>query len=139
MGKIKMASLLVLLIAVLTVASAPATMAQPRRVKPYVYVDAIPNPVHVGDDVLLHVGITLYTAWPQPGWKNLKVIIERPDGKTDTIYPVNTDTTGGTGVIYKPTIPGTYYVQVYFPEQTVEVAVLGIPAGSIMNLSLIHI
>jgi len=104
-----------------------------RRITPYVYVSAIPNPVHVGDEVMLHVGITFYTAWPQSGWKNLKVIIERPDNKTDIIYPVNTDPTGGTGVMYRPTLVGKYYIQVYFPEQLVEVTVLGIPAGSIMN------
>jgi len=134
MWKIKIAWLTILLSVALLISLIPTAMSQQvRRVTPYVFVGAIPNPVHVGDDVLLHVGITLYTAWPQSGWKNLKVIIERPDGKVDTIYPVNTDTTGGTGVLYRPTIVGTYYVQVYFPEQKVEVAVLGIPAGSIMN------
>jgi len=123
-----------LLSAILLAAYTPVGMAQqPRRVTPYVYVGAIPNPVHVGDEVLIHVGITLYTAWPQSGWKNLKVIIERPDNKIDVIYPVNTDTTGGTGVLYRPNVTGTYYIQVYFPEQTVEVTVLGIPAGSIIS------
>ncbi|MEM2108676.1 MAG: PQQ-binding-like beta-propeller repeat protein, partial [Candidatus Bathyarchaeia archaeon] len=42
---------------------------------------------------------------------------------------------GGTGVTYTPDIPGTYYAQMSFPEQQVEVATLGLPAGTILEAS----
>jgi len=106
-----------------------------RRVKTYPYIGAVPNPAQVGKPIMLHVGISLPATWPQTGHKGLTVTIERPDGKVDTLGPINTDTTGGTGVTYVPTITGTYYAQVHFPEQALEVAVLGLPAGTILEAS----
>jgi len=106
-----------------------------RRVKTYPYIGAVPNPAQVGGRIMLHVGISLPATWPQTGHKGLKVTIERPDGKVDTLGPIDTDTTGGTGVTYTPTIAGTYYAQVHFPEQALEAAVLGLPAGTILEAS----
>jgi hypothetical protein len=54
--------------------------------------------------VLLHVGITN----PQDGWEGLTVTVEKPDGKTETLGPIRTDATGGTGTVYVPTIAGNY-------------------------------
>jgi len=123
---------LALLLTTAMVAFMPSAVAQ-KRITPYIYIGAIPNPVHVGDEVLFHVGITLPCAWPQTGWKGLTITLERPDGKTETLGPINTDTTGGTGYLYRPTLVGTYYAQVNFPEQVVEVTTQGVPAGTIIN------
>jgi len=108
----------------------PTANAQTRRVTIYPYINAIPNPVRVGDEVLLHFGITIYTAWPQSGWRRLTITVTKPDNTTQSLGPFDTDTTGGTGYVYVPTMEGTYYFQVHFPEQVLEVATLGIPANS---------
>jgi len=71
------------------------------------------------------------------GWEGLSVTIERPDGQTETISDIRTDSTGGTGVLYVPTMVGTYRVQVHFPEQVTaeNKAVPGLPEGSVMLAS----
>ena len=86
----------------------------------YAYIGATPNPVGVNQEVLLHVGITQQLSIVGMGWEDLSVTIERPDGKTDTISGITTDSTGGTGRVYIPDIEGNYTVQTHFPEQQTE-------------------
>ncbi|MEM0314198.1 MAG: hypothetical protein QXQ41_06595, partial [Candidatus Bathyarchaeia archaeon] len=86
-----------------------------RRTFPY--IGAIPNPVGVRQEVLLHVGITQPVGMAGQGWENLSVEIIRPDGKTDYIRGIKTDSTGGTGVVYVPDMVGTYKLRTIFPEQ----------------------
>jgi len=113
----------------------PAATAQ-RRNATYAFIGAMPNPVGVTQEVLLHVGITCPIAWPQTGWKNLTVEVTRPDGSTQILGPMNTDTTGGTGYVYVPATTGTYYLQTHFPEQLTEVDFVRTgPAGSVMEAS----
>jgi outer membrane protein assembly factor BamB len=114
----------------------PAANAQYTK-KSYPYVGAMPNPVGVGQEVLIHLGISDPTVHPQEGWEGLTVTVERPDGKTDTLGPFKTDTTGGTGTVYVPTISGTYYLQTHFPEQVIEYERAGrtFPVGTIMQAS----
>ena len=81
------------------------------------FIGAIPNPANVGQDVLLHVGITASLGSVGMGWEDLSVTIERPDGETDTIEDITTDSTGGTGRMYVPDMAGEYIVQTHFPEQ----------------------
>jgi len=83
----------------------------------YAFIGALPNPVGVEQEVLLHIGITAQLNAVAQSWEGLSVTIERPDGKTETISDVTTDSTGGTGRIYIPDIEGTYYLQTHFPEQ----------------------
>lgn len=101
------------------------------------YIGALPNPVGVNQMVLLHVGITFPTPSAQYGWHGLSVTIQRPDGEIDTISNINTDSTGGTGATYTPTMTGIYRLQTHFPEQTMpaDLSRWGIPAGSIMLAS----
>ena len=113
MGKILIA-LLVLLLATTCILSVKAEI--PRR-KTHAYIVAAPNPVGVNQDVLLIFGLQEYLyQWPD-GWENIKITVERPDGKTEELGPFKTDSTGSTGTIYKPTLVGTYYFQVHFPGQ----------------------
>ncbi|MEM2799031.1 MAG: PQQ-binding-like beta-propeller repeat protein [Candidatus Bathyarchaeia archaeon] len=86
--------------------------------KTYAYINAIPNPVQVNQPVLLHVGITDYLRVVTDGWQDLSVEIVRPDGQTEWIKGIRTDSTGGTGVLYTPTMVGTYKLRTHFPEQT---------------------
>jgi outer membrane protein assembly factor BamB len=94
----------------------PDATAQP-TCDTYAYLGVLPNPVGVGQEVLLHVGITKELNLAYMGWEGLSVTIKRPDGRTDTITDIRTDSTGGTGRNYKPDIAGNYTLQSHFPEQ----------------------
>lgn len=95
----------------------------------------MPNPVGVGQQVLLHIGIPDATAWPQAGWTGITVTVTKPDGTTETLGPFSTDTTGGTGAIYVPSTAGNYSLQSHFPEQASTVAASGYPAGTVFAAS----
>jgi hypothetical protein len=85
---------------VISLASLPAANAQePPRKKTYAIIGAIPNPVGVGQEVLLHIGITDRLVSEEFGWEGLSVTITKPDGTTDTISNIRTDPTGGTSTL----------------------------------------
>ena len=84
------------------------------------YIGAVPNPAGVNQPVLLHVGITEQLARVDYGWEDLSVTVTKPDGSTETITDIRTDSTGGTGVVFTPTMAGTYKLQTNFPAQTNE-------------------
>jgi hypothetical protein len=106
-------------IVVSSLALSPANAQEPDKVKTYPYLGAMPNPVGVGQEVLLHVGITKELYSSEMGWEGLTVTVERPDGHTETLGPFKTDSTGGTGTVYVPTMAGNYTLQMNFPEQEV--------------------
>jgi outer membrane protein assembly factor BamB len=126
-------ALILMLTMTLSLVALP-TEAQVTRVT-YAYIGATPNPVGVGQETLLHVGITHPTAWPQAGWVGLTITVTRPDGTNETLGPFNTDPTGGTGTIYIPTSIGNYSLQTHFPEQTITTAAYGTPANATMLAS----
>ena len=126
-----MATLLILTFTI-TLVALPIANAQIKK-KTYPYIGAMPNPVGVGQETLLHFGISDQCAWPQTGWTGMTVTVTKPDGTTQTLGPFTTDTTGGTGTIYTPAVAGTYYLQTNFPEQKMTVTSTGIPAGTVME------
>jgi outer membrane protein assembly factor BamB len=83
----------------------------------YAYIGATPNPIGVNQETLLHIGITQQLANVALGWEGLSVTITKPDGSTETISNIRTDSTGGTGRVYVPTMTGNYTLQTHFPEQ----------------------
>ncbi len=83
----------------------------------YAFIGAVPNPATVGEEVLLHVGISEALQITQDKWHGLTVTVEKPDGTTEELGPYNTDATGGTGDVYVPTMEGTYKLQTHFPAQ----------------------
>jgi len=83
----------------------------------YPFIGATPNPVGVGQEVLLHIGITQQLQITQDGWEDLTVTVTDPDGHTQTLGPYRTDSTGGTGDIFIPDVEGTYTLQTHFPGQ----------------------
>ncbi|MEM2108171.1 MAG: hypothetical protein QXL10_02670 [Candidatus Bathyarchaeia archaeon] len=107
---------LMALIFAVTLIALPTANAQ-ATMRTYPYIGALPNPVGVGQQVLIHVGITQQLSSIGMGWEGLSVTITRPDGVTETIRDITTDSTGGTGVIYVPTMVGNYTLQSHFPEQ----------------------
>ena len=88
-----------------------------RTKKTYAVCGLLPNPIGVGQEVLIWVGITDYVQNPTDGWKGLSITIQRPDGRVDTLSDIKTDATGSTGRIYVPDMVGNYTVQSHFPAQ----------------------
>jgi outer membrane protein assembly factor BamB len=126
---LKTKKIVVSLLTVLTLSiilSAFPSVSAASTVKSYPYIGAVPNPVGINQPVLLHVGITAYLTSTEMGWEDLTITVERPDGETETLGPYRTDSTGGTGAVYTPTMVGTYTLQTHFPEQTVTL----IPRGT---------
>jgi hypothetical protein len=111
----------------------PVATAQESR-KSYPFLGAVPNPVGVNQPVLFHVGIFQQLSSAGQSWEDISITIERPDGQTDTIDNIRTDSTGGTGVMYTPTMTGTYYCQTHFPEQvtTEDKEAPGVPIGTVI-------
>src|SRR5665647_514851 len=68
----------------------------------HAYVGATPNPIGVGQEIVIHLGITDELQDVQYGWKGLTVTVTRPDNTTTTLGPFNTDSTGGTGTVFVP-------------------------------------
>jgi outer membrane protein assembly factor BamB len=85
--------------------------------KSYAYIGATPNPVAVGEDVLLHVGVTEALQVTEDKWHGLTITITKPDNTVETLGPFNTDSTGGTGTNFVPAMEGTYKLQTHFPAQ----------------------
>jgi len=83
----------------------------------YPYIGAVPNPVGVNQEVLLHIGEIHQLTSAELGWHGLTVTVTRPDNTTETLGPYDTDSTGGTGDVYIPTMEGTYTLQTHFPAQ----------------------
>ena len=119
-----------------SLAALPAATAQSTR-KTFAYIGATPNPVGVGQETLLHVGITQQLQRATHGWEGLTVTVKRPDGKTETLGPFRTDATGGTGYVYVPDQVGNYTLQTHFPQQvtTEDKQAGGTPVGTVMLAS----
>lgn len=110
---------LILLLAISAVAITLPTVNAQQTKASVAYLGAMPNPVGVNQQVLLHIGITESLASSEMGWEDMTVEVTRPDGTTETLGPYKTDSTGGTGDVYTPTMAGTYEMYTVFPQQTV--------------------
>ncbi len=108
---------LLLSFAVSIVAAFPLSNAQTTAKKTYAFINATPNPVGVGQETLLHIGISEATNGTYFGWTGLTVTMTKPDGTVQTLGPFKTDATGGTGYSITPDQVGTYTLQTHFPEQ----------------------
>ncbi|MGD9131207.1 MAG: PQQ-binding-like beta-propeller repeat protein [Candidatus Bathyarchaeota archaeon] len=119
------------ILVVLPVVNAQETMVT------YPFLGVVPNPVGVNQQVLMHVGIFQQLSSVQMGWEDMSITIERPDGQTDTITGIRTDSTGGTGRTYTPNIVGTYKLTAHFPQQEVTETsqAPGISIGTVMLAS----
>jgi hypothetical protein len=135
-----MATLIVLLLTssmAISLNAFPDVNAQSSQssVKTFAFIGATPNPVGVNQEVLLHIGISAQLSTASLGWKGLSVTITRPDGITESITGVDTDSTGGTGRVYVPTMVGNYTVQTHFPEQKMPATAGGVTANTTMLAS----
>ncbi len=101
----------------------------------YAYVGAMPNPVGIGQETLIHLGITDAISGAANGWTGLTVKVTKPDGTTQTLGPFKTDSTGGTGTVYVPDAAGNYTLQTIFPEQVSPVSGRGFAANTTLLAS----
>ena len=85
--------------------------------KNYAVIDAIPNPVGLGEDVLLRTGILRPLGSVLLGWEDVTITVTKPDNTTQTLGPFKTDSTGVTFTAFTPDEVGTYKFQTHFPEQ----------------------
>jgi len=111
----------------------PSTTAQSTR-KTYPFINAVPNPAGVNQQVYLHVGIKHPLALTSEGWHDLEVRITGP--VSETIDDITTDSTGATGVIFVPTVAGNYTLVTHFPKQTLPTSTsrpYSTPAGTVME------
>jgi hypothetical protein len=112
------AALLIILAMAISLLASPANNKYATAQTPtYAYINCVPNPVGVNQEVLLHIGITQQLNSAEQGWEDLTVTVTRPDNTTETLGPYKTDSTGGTGDVYIPTMEGTYTLQTHFPAQ----------------------
>ncbi|MBT0160456.1 hypothetical protein G4O51_10785 [Candidatus Bathyarchaeota archaeon A05DMB-2] len=81
----------------------------------------MPNPVGVGQEVLVWLGITDYVQNQSCGWEGLTVTVTKPDGSTKILdnngKGFRTAATGSTGTVYVPATVGNYTFQTHFPQQ----------------------
>ncbi len=111
-------SCLILILAVSLIMSISAVQGQElTSLTTFAFIDAIPNPVGVGEEVLLRYGVLQQLGYPQDSWTGLSVTIEKPDGTTQTLSNLKTDSTGGSAVEFVPNEAGLYKLKSYFPEQ----------------------
>jgi hypothetical protein len=107
----------------------------------YPVIGATPNPVGVGQETLILMGITQQLYSDLYHWTGLTVTVDRPDGHTETLGPFETDSTGLTGTIYVPSMAGNFTLQVHFPQQVIpdgagaSFFTAGIPDGTVMKAS----
>ena len=104
---------------------APAVSAA--EFETYIYIDAAPNPVGVGQPVYLtfimaNVPPAQYPlANPRFGyWIGISIAVTKPDGTTETLTGLQTGEAGAGYSVYTPAQTGTYRFQVSFPGQTIE-------------------
>jgi hypothetical protein len=127
-------ALLLMFAMAISLVALPTANAQSTKTT-YAYIGATPNPVGVSQPTLLHAGITDPIGGVSYGWEDLSVTITRPDGTTETIEDIRTDSTGGTGRVYTPSMAGNYTLQTHFPEQEMPITSSGVPAGTKMLAS----
>ncbi len=135
MQKIKTIITIFLLLTFATsmIMTTPQTQAQTApTMKTYPIMDAVPNPVGVGQEVLLRFGIIEATGSAAYGWTGIKVIVTSPSGTNETFGPFTTDSTGGTATIYTPNTVGTYKVTCQFPQQINPVTFFNLEANAMV-------
>ena len=111
----------------LTILASPIVNAQatpPPNIKTYAYVTATPNPVGVGQQVI----IVMWLNWPPPTaagttgdrWQGMTIEITKPNGDITHFGPFVTDSVGSTYTTYTPTDLGEYKVNFNFPGQILQ-------------------
>ncbi|MCX8151103.1 MAG: PQQ-binding-like beta-propeller repeat protein [Candidatus Bathyarchaeota archaeon] len=103
--------------------SAVTAHTPPQNIPTFAYVTAAPNPVGVGQQVIIYMWLDKAppTASGAYGdrWKDFTLTITKPDGTTET-QKFTSDPVGFAWFMYTPTELGTYQLKFDFPGQTLE-------------------
>ena len=108
----------------ITLLALPNAKAQTTGIKTYPFVEAIPNPVGVGQRALINFGLLNYLQTDGDGW-NVTLTITAPDGTTETVGPLKTWSTGTVGYSFIPEANGTYYLQSHFEASWYNWSIMG--------------
>jgi hypothetical protein len=100
--------------------------------KTYPIIDAVPNPVGVGEEVLVRMGIIQASGDVSYGWTGITVTVTKPDGTSQTLGPFTTDSTGATFTTYIPNQVGTYSLVTNFPQQINPVTFFNTEGGNLI-------
>ena len=129
MKKTKIKTATIILILTLTIAAtlvaSPIVSAHdpPLNIPSYAYVSVTPNPIGVGQSVLITMWLNINppTAVGQDGdrWDGFTIEVTKPDGTRDTLGPMTSDPVGAAWVEYTPTQTGTYNIRFTFPGDTI--------------------
>jgi len=107
----------------------------PRSVQTYSYIVVSPDPVGVGQQVLVVIWVSpnppTATGLAGDRWRNMKVTITKPNGNTETLGPFNSDPTGSTYAPYTPDQLGEYKFVLDYPGQVLS---LTGPTGLTANM-----
>jgi hypothetical protein len=117
LNKKSIISIALLLVLVFPIAFLDVPSTEAATYTSYPFIGAMPNPVGVGQTVLLHVGMLTALRNVVDGWLGLTVDVTKPDGTHTTLNCPKTDSTGGTGVTFVPDKVGNYTLKTIFPEQ----------------------
>ncbi len=108
-------TLAILLIASMTIGILAPTFANAQtKYTTYPFVDAIPNPVGVGQRTLINFGLLNFLAVDGDGW-NVTLSITDPSGNVETIDKM-TWSTGTVGYSFVPEVAGNYTLKCIFDE-----------------------
>lgn len=80
-------------------------------------LSAKPNPIGVGQMVMINMSVTPRPPTPNERFKGLTLTITRPDGRVHTLGPFLSDTDGWLTTYYMTEQVGTYRIQLSFPGQ----------------------
>lgn len=84
----------------------------------YPYCTVAPNPVGVGQQVIVVIGFTMPTASSTNSYSGWTVTATDPNGTNKTITGLNSDPTGSTYCSFVPDKVGIWKVQAHYPEET---------------------
>ena len=84
----------------------------------YAYLSVNPNPVGVGDNVVVGMSVQPLQPASYDFYQGYTVKITKPDGTTENKGPFTSDATGSTWFNYQPSQVGTYSLEFSYPGQT---------------------
>ena len=121
-----MSAMAISLVAIPTKAQAALTQ------KSYPIIDAIPNPVGVGQQTLLKYGVLQPLGSANESWTGITITVVKPDNTTQTLGPFTTDSTGSSFYPFTPDQVGTYKLTMNFPNNTVPSTFFDLQRGSLI-------
>ena len=87
------------------------------NVQPTISINIQPNPVAIGNTVLINATVTPPPPTSNDRFGGLTLTITRPDGTINTMGPFSSDSNGLLETYYTPTQVGNYRIQLSYPGQ----------------------